>query len=453
MKRLGFTLAALLLAGAVLPAPPAWADPQVPTPNPAWRTPRADFVRTWHIFNDANLNGILDPGDQRVDSLQNWWTPVSAHTQHNYEIGPYGPGGLFFGPNDDKPSAPMNFASETDPNDNFWLPRAKNAVNFYMTYSQFDNNDWATFGGGGSTPIGKQVAAERNMFRNGWAMGWVSHDVTTTPGGDIVNDQSQAGAVGIDIYVHRGEGTSHVPGFGTSRANPQVAMSNDISNKALDNTEGPGTGTQWHPPQFDEATQTYSWAENFTRMTANGLNNGDLTDIVNSMETKEVDPLALAGADVVWAGRTPTEIQNNLTDENGDPYKYEDAFQERGNLAEGASDGGVISGLSGFDEYDPAINNWGGQQVIRIDISPETLRQGDPNVFGNITSVVFWDFGEFGSDQLHPRAIVLDLTNLAMFPEGRFYIAQVRDVPEPTSLALILVGGTVVLLRRRRKAA
>lgn len=439
---------AALACGVAFLAGPVQADPKLPTPEPTWRPLRPDYINTWYIFNDRNLNGILDPGDERVDTLENWWTPVSAHTQHNYSEGPYGANSLMFGPNDDKPSAPMNFASQTDPNDNYWLPRAKNAINFYMSYSQFDNNDWSTFDGGGTTPVGKQVARQRNLYRNGWSLGWVTHDVTVDGSGNFTNDQSPGGSVKMDVFVHNGEGTFFVAGLGTSRSNPQVAMSNDIDNLALDNSDGPGTGTQWHPPDYDDAALGYSWPKNALRMLANGLTPADLATIVASMEVQEKDPPSLGPADVIWANRSPQQIKANLDDHAGADYEYQDAFVDRSFYAEGSTDGGVVAGLSGYDNYDPLLNNWGDQQVIRIDIAPETL-QSDEGFFGNITTVVFWDFGAIGSDQLHPRAIVLDLADTSLFPENRFYLARSSQVPEPTVMAVLVLGGVALLFRRR----
>lgn len=430
----------------------AIAVPTEPTPEPTWRALRPDAVKTWHIFNDRNLNGILDPGDERIDTFQNWWTPVSAHTQHNYEIGPYGANNFFYGVDDDKASGPMNFASQTNAADNYWLPMDKNAAHFYMSYSQFDNNDWSTFDGGGTTPTGKSVAQDRNLERNGYVLGWVTHNVTKDSSGNMFNDQTQAGHVEMDVYVHNGQLNTTIGGWGDSRSNPQIATSNDISKLALDNSDGPGTGKQWHPPQFDDATGTYSWAENAERMIANGYDAADLATIVGSMETAEKAPLSLAAADVIWANRTPQEILNNEVDHTGAAYVYEDAFIERSNYVEGATDGAVVAGLAGYDNYNLEVNNWGDQQVIRIDLSASTLSTGDPETQGNITSVVFYDFGEIGSTQINPRPIVLDLANTSLFPENRFYIAQVETIPEPSTVAVLLLGGVGLVLRRRRRA-
>ena len=167
------TIALVVLSQAAL------AVPLEPVPSPDWRALRPDHVRTWYIFSDLNnqhgqVNGILDPGDKLITRFDNWWSPVSAHTQHNYEDGPYGPYNFFYrspNPNDDMPSGPMNFASSTTPGaENYWLPREKNAVQFYMTYSQYDNNDWATFSDA-MTGDAKTIVQQRNLERNAWALG------------------------------------------------------------------------------------------------------------------------------------------------------------------------------------------------------------------------------------------------------------------------------------------
>jgi len=213
----------------------------------------------------------------------------------------------------------------------------------------------------------------------------------------------------------------------------------------------------------------YSWAANSTRMTYNGLSAADLNDIVNSMELREYEPYGLGAGEVIWPNRRPSEILANLTDHKGDPYTYLDAFLERALYHDGASDGGVIAGLAGQSFYDHQINNWGDQQVIRIDISQETLASGDPSTNGNIEKIIFWDFGDPGTgDQINPTPIIfyVDMTqtiahgqiywqdpvsgNKIWFPENRIYIAQV--VPEPGSLSLILIGSVgIILIRRRRR--
>ena len=438
-------IASLALAGSVVPAAPI-----EPTPDPAFRALPADAVRSWHLFNDANANGILDPGDQKVATVVNWWSPVSGHTEANYTPGPYGTNSYVFPNGTDWPSAPMNFASSTDPTANYWLPLAKNALKFYMNFSQFDNNDWQTFTASGD-PVVQEVVAGRNMYRNGWSLGYVMHDVTKDSNGAFSGDQTPAGKVAMDLYVHNGEATVHIAGYGDRRSNPQVALSNDISPLALDNTAGPGTGTQYHPPQFDPATGSYSLAANATRLAANGQTPADLATIVGSMELAEKDPPAIAG-DAIDPSKTPAQIAATLTDHAGQPYAYQDAFQARHDYVADSTDAGVISGLSGWNEFTGA--NWGDQQVIRIDLSGDSLASGDAGLYGNLTSVVFYDFGYYpGASQTSPVGVVLDLSDTTLFPEHRFFIAA-AEIPEPTTLSLLVGGAALGLLirRRRRKA-
>ena len=425
--------------------------PTEPTPEAGFRPLPDDYVKTWYIYNDRNTNGILDPGDERIAEFRNWWTTLSAHTQHNYRQRSHAVG-------EDWASAPFNGASATNPDDNYWLPRKKNAIQFYMTYSQFDNNDW--YGGydyGGKTGDVLAILKQRNEFRNGWALGWLTHDL------DPENTQTLAGKVEMDVFAHNARAVTapvNVPEWGptwstSSYCNPQVSVSNDISEKAEDTV---AAVKQWHPPQFDDATGDYSWAANATRMIANGLNAADLTQIVNSMEVREHDPDLLGSGDVIWPSRRPSEIEAGLTDHADNPYLYEDAFKDRSFYHDGANDGGVLAGLAGQDSYDPELNNWGDQQVIRIDISPDTLASGDPATYGNITQVIFYDFGLPGTgDQVNPDEILLDLLAMVwdpgagemvpLFPEQRFYIAA---VPEPTTLSVFFLGAVAVLLRRSR---
>lgn len=280
---------------------------------------------------------------------------------------------------------------------------------------------------------------------------------------DPENTQTLAGKVEMDVFAHNGRAVTtpvNVPEWGpawstSSYSNPQVSLSNDISEKAEDTV---AAIKQWHPPQFDDVAGDYSWAANATRMIANGLNAADLTQIVNSMEVREHDPDLLGPGDVIWPSRRPSEIELGQTDHDSNPYLYEDAFKDRSFYHDGANDGGVLAGLAGQDNYDVEADNWGDQQVIRIDISPDTLASGDPETYGNITQVIFYDFGLPGTgDQVNPDEILLDLLAMVwdpgagemvpLFPEQRFYIAA---VPEPATLSVILLGAIAVLLKRLR---
>jgi len=449
----------LLLLIILPPSASGVVIPHEPTAEPTYRQLRPDYVKTWYLFNDSLTDGVLNPGDTMIESMENWWTPVSSHSQGHY--GDHQ--GL--GDGDDRISAPMNWATATlppadpnksDPNYNYWLAREENSMQFYISYSQFDNNDWESFTYGQS-PQARQIIHDRNVQRNGYALGWVTHDYQGFVG-DEAEKQNPAGFVEMDIYVHNGAGTVDIPGWGISRSDPQVAMSND-----LDHTTGldlVGSNGQWHPPIFEEATQSYSWAVNQQRMEANGFNAADLNTLVGSMEVYEVDPYNLPGTAAV--GRTPADIlASGPTDHNGAAYLYQDAFFDRSSYVQAATDGGVLAGLSGWSQYNPLVNNWGDQQVIRIDISPQTLTDG------NIDKIVFYDFGasvpgSSSSDQVNPREIVLhadDAGNLywlapdqvtrIYFPENRIYIALTEIIPEPATLLMLSLGGAAALFKRR----
>ena len=186
---------------------------------------------------------------------------------------------------------------------------------------------------------------------------------------------------------------------------------------------------------------------------------------MDSMEVKEWDPLnSTWGAEAVNPTKTPALIASNEVDHNGSAYIYEDSFRDRCVLHEGANDGGVIAGLSGYDDYDHQANNWGDQQVIRIDIDESTLAES------TVDTIIFWDFGlstpgAAGTQQTDPVAIVFgidrtrtvahgqiyfDGTSRIYFPDNRIYIAQ-ADIPEPTAAILMLSGVGVLLGRRKRR--
>ena len=468
------------------------AAPTEPNPEGWFRDLRTDYVKTWHIYNDDRLDGVLNPGDTEIATFKNWWTPASSHSQHN--MSPDG-GGFTYAPGDDINSSPINYASHEAGKEDYWLGQTpmdknKNTIQFYMTYSQFDNNDWKGGYSYSADLTAQAIVEQRHETRNGWAIGWTSHSQEDSP----TNPQTYAGFVNMDIFIHSGRGlTTAADGsidgggtvygnvFGKSFSNPQVSVSNDISPKAIDGVGAPPADFRYHPPVFDEATGTYSWVENATRMLANGYTAADLADIINSMEIREGDSLGLGTSDVIWANRRPSEIKANEDDHNGQDYIYADAFLDNSFYHDGASDGGVIAGLAGETNYDFQQNNWGDQQVIRIDISQETLMSGDPNTCGNIEQIVIWDFGNSDSttwgsstgDQVNPTPIIfgVDMTQTVAhgqifwdpdpnvsgdeiyFKENRIYIAQVTiPIPEPACLTLLVTGAIGLLIRRRRVA-
>lgn len=444
------------------------ADPHEPLPSTEFRSLREGYVTTWYVYSDlnvahGNVNGILDPGDTLVAKFDNWWTPVSAHTQHNYGMRGEGPGL-------DYASGPMNFAVTTlpdahpnknDPTWNYWLEREPGTIGFYMTYSQYDNNDFSdgNFDYSWYPDDPGKWLQQRNMYRNGWALGWLVNDVKKNGSDFIENDPvaNKAGEIQIDIYVHDGAGTTanikDVDGndIGPSRSNPQLAMSNDISHKALSYIN------QLQPPDFQDVNG------NELGYVFTGLNDlrwaGDeatFNEIRDSMEVFEVFENSLGASDVIVGDKRPSEIAANEVDGHGNAYLYQDAFLQRQdplNLDKGAiyttgsTDGGVIAGLSGYSAYNPQDwqTTWGDQQVIRIDFDPLMFAE-----YG-ITKIIFWDFGYFpGSSQVDPYKIEIDVSDLSLFPENRIYIARVDYVPEPMTLGVLALGGLGLMLRRRR---
>ncbi|MCP4374659.1 MAG: PEP-CTERM sorting domain-containing protein [bacterium] len=480
--------------------------------NLAIRDLRTDFVRTWHIFADTLNDGILDPGDTRVGKFKNWWTPESAGTQHNHEI----PSPVF--PDDgstDYASGPIDHQNNWTTNTTFGLPEKAGTIGFYMTYSVRDNADYETEFLNPGDPAFKQ----RNLERNGYAMGWLA---SSTVDVDPTNGIS-SGEVKMDIFIHKGKEESNYnfgAGFSTaSRSDPQVAQSNEMSLLARQDND-----LMLVPDYRDElvvvdgAVPSYDYGVNPMGYAYDGLNkdkylvDGDyttgtpvtaataaeLTKVVDSMDVREVNSYDTSGGagdalggviTAITAGKTPQELLDaGVKDGLGNAYYYEDSFFNRDGLSddgapwiEGSTDGGVIAGLSGFDDYsqyvngnDPKVNtHWGEQQVIRIDIGKETLasltKQG-------IKEIIFYDWGDpdaVTGQQAIPNApaqqIVINVnddgdlyfdsdgsgdylfgTDL-LFPDNIIYIAQVEHAPEPGTMILLLSGASAVLARRRRR--
>ena len=447
-SRLGEALSALVLT--VLTAAGTVVASIEPAPEPYYRGLRSDYVKSWYVYNDSNLNGILDPGDTRMAIVNNWWTPASSGSQNNYSAGPYGANDMVYGTDDHRSSSPINRASTTSAEDNYWLPREKNAIHFYLSYSQYDNNDWATMYTG-QTGLEDAVVRDRSMSRNGWHLGWVTGDQIRDADGNYTNDQTLAGTVKMDVLVHNGQATNEIGGFGINRSNPQVSISNHISAMA-----------RWHnkfePPLFDSTAGSYNVTANAARLALQTTETpiwttSTLQSVVDSVELREYNPYSSeVDGKAVDSARTPNQLlSDGVTDHNGSAYLYQDAFIGRNTYTDGASGGGVIAGLAGQSDYNPSLNNWGDQQVIRIDFDPSTFVTGDPIADGNITKVVFYDFGYApGSGQISPHEIVLDLADTSLFPENRFFIATVEMIPEPTTLAAMSLGGAGWLLNRRR---
>jgi hypothetical protein len=427
-----------------------------PDPYPGIRPRRTDYVREWYIFYDSKTDGILNPGDTRVSCMENWWTPVSASTQHNYNRRP-GEAST-----DDHYSAPYSFRDPST--EAYWMNTddgADNSISFYMTYSHWDNHDYTDM----TTPefVGMDATEQarlqqRNMYRNGWAMGWVNNDTHTSTG--------VAGSVKMDVYIHDGKlvdpSVDYIGGTtGTSQSNPQVSLSNDVQW-----TYNAPAGEELRPPDYNTVGGVevgYDWNLNKPYYYANEV---EFDDVVASMEVREVDPTDptdLLKDHAIWSDRTPAKIAATLTDGHGNPYLYQDAVISRDgtNYDDGApypadeADGGVIAGLGGYNDYDPAdpdqtLIKWGDQQVIRIDFDYETFTEGE------INSVRFFDFGQNApSTQTVP--IVLEIFadaggqlwwNGVALPENRIYIARVADIPEPGTLLLLAFGGLNVVYRR-----
>jgi len=230
--------------------------------------------------------------------------------------------------------------------------------------------------------------------------------------------------------------------------------------------------------------------------------------VITSMDVREVNSYETApganddlggGIAPIHAADTPQALLDaGVTDGlgGGNLYFYEDSFFNRDGLSnvgstwvEGSTDGGVLAGLSGFDEYsqyypgganpDPAklLTHWGEQQVIRIDFDQATF---DMLAVNGISEIIFYDWGDPDSvtgQQARPttpaqqitinvdagRNLYFDtdgdgvLTGTGLpgedirFPENRIYIAQVEHTPEPATVIVLAIGASAMLARHRTR--
>ena len=416
--------------------------PHEPMPQVGYYRPlRDNYVRQWYIFNDETNEGILNPGDTSIETMKNWWTPVSSGSQGLYNDNVAATG-------TELNSAAQNWATYTlpdahpdknNPNYNYWLPQQGNSIGFYMSYSQFDNCAWhdPAFAPG-SDPTQQQIMRDLHAGRNGYVLGWVIGAID--PNGPGVDPHD----LDMDVAVHNGKLNTTLGAWGQSISDPRVTMSNDLDpSLSLITTLDYQTR---HPALYDESTDTYSWAANATRMTAEGYNATDLANLVASQELWEVPG-----------------FDSGQLDHNGAAYIYDDAFQAEFSWLTGTNDGGVLAGLSGYDDLDPSWSNWGDQQVIRIQIDGAML------LASGITEIKFYDFGDSvpgstTSDQVDPRLIVFNIDGAGniyfndpnagpiYFPENRIFIAM-SQIPEPASLCLLGMGGGSMLFLRRRRTA
>jgi hypothetical protein len=527
-------------------------------PNAAIRDLREDFVRTWHVFADTQLDGILNPGDTRVGEFKNWWTPVSAATQHGYEIGAIpGPAPTAYAGDADYPSTPIDHQRNWSTNPLGGLPQQAGSIGFYMTYSHMDNADFNTEFYSDGTP--HDTFLQRNGERNGYALGWLTGE-TTKHLGEFQNIDVAAN-VKMDIFVHNGRSRNEPDGSGVddqhdfgsnqtatavyygdqtvvvapkgnnddskystvSRSDPQVVQSNDMDLLAMQGdklmlvadyrdefvVDNSALGYTYGPASMGYVYDGFNKDKYLVDADANPLTGGttaaslaQFNQVITSMDVREVnsyDTSANAGdnlggaisaihANMPAAPRTPQELMDaGATDGVGGLYFYEDSFFSRDGLSNdgapllrGSTDGGVIAGLSGFDDYsqyypdganpDSAklLTEWGDQQVIRIDFDQATF---DMLADSGISEVIFYDWGDPNAtgQQTDPKALItinVDAnqnlyfeTGITLgaspddiyFPENRIYIAQVEHAPEPASIMVLVAGASALLTRRRRR--
>ena len=536
--------------------------------NHGIRDLRPDFVRTWHVFADTVNDAILDPGDTRVGAFKNWWTPVSAATQHGFQIG--GPP-VVAPPTPplpaDYPSTPIDHQNNWTTNTTLGLPQKAGAIGFYMTYSHMDNGNYDTEFYSDGTP--HDTFHQRNRERNGYAMGWLTGKTEVDASGNVQYGK-KTGNVKMDIFIHNGKSDNNAAGtgvddnhnFGTntsgvdlwygigpsavlsvpaggaystvSYSEPQVVQSNEMNLLARQNDNLMLVADYSDEFLITDPTNAngFTYGPNPMGYVFGGFNEGkylvdddgvpttilpgpvhvsptvpaDATQfgtVIGSMDVREVNSYETApGAnDDLGAGIAPIHIADTpqalldagVTDGlgGGDLYFYEDSFFNRDGLSnvgstwvEGSTDGGVIAGLGGFDEYsqyypgganpDPAklLTHWGEQQVIRIDFDQATF---DMLAVNGISEIIFYDWGDpdpVTGQQAQPNTPAQQITinvdagrNLyfendgipgltagdILFPENRIYIAQVEHAPEPATMIVLALGASAMLARRRSR--
>jgi len=415
-----------------------------------------DFVRTWHIFADTAHNGILDPGDSRVSAFQNWWTPVSAATQHGHEIGAPAAAGP------DYPSTPIDHQANYTHNVVQGLPQEAGTIGFYMTYSHMDNADFDNEFLSDGTP--QATFQQRNRERNGYAMGWLIGE-TEVDSFRTVQYGQNTGNVKMDIFVHKGKSDNNALGTGAddnhnfginpvtnqpystvSRSEPQVVQSNDMFLTArqddnlmlvpdykddfvITNPTDP-SGYSYGPDDgylydgFNENKYLVDGDLN-PATPANPATEAQFNTVVASMDVREVNSYETTpGANDDLGGIAPIHpdfkpqqlLDDGVKDGLGnDLYFYEDSFFQRdgsvgGDLndgskwIEGSTDGGVIAGLSGYDGYSEYYT----PQGALMDPTGLYTRWGEQQVIridfdqatfdmlgqNGIREIVFYDWGD-----------------------------------------------------------
>lgn len=427
----------------------------VPTPiAPPDRDLRDDYVRSWYLYNDADSNGILAPGDEKLTGFANWWT--NDGSENSYMT--FDPGTPAY--EMDIPAVP-NSASNATAVDNYWLNTghmAENRMTFYMGYSQWENNTDVFYDGatGAYGQVLGDYYTERYNGVNGFHLGWVTNNYNPA------NPATPAGNVEMDVMVHNGRFEGISPeSYGTSdsdvmRSNPQVMMGDVDAIRTIRNYMVDPNNGMHRTLSYNEATQSYDDAANDDLVAwfadrGKTITSADIAAVAATMEIQERDAFgAWLAANAVDTNLTPQDVFIATG------YVYQDAFSDRSEYYANSTDGGVISGLAGITEG--VAENWANQMVIRIDLSDATL--------DDIDEIVFLDFLNTGSGQVNPVEIVLNVENGQIYQEldgtpglsagdfvfddNRIFIGQNADVPEPGTMIMLGLGGMGFLAKRKR---